>query len=238
VLAGLLVGYILAACLGMVDFSKILDGGIITFPHFLIFTPEFRLGPILSVCVIYLVSATETIGDVSALAAGGLGRNATEQEISGALTADGFASSLSALFGCPPITSFSQNVGLVAMTKVVNRFTIMTGAGILILAGFFPPIARFMSSVPSPIIGGIMIMVLGQILVSGVEMIATAGFTQRNPLIVALSMSIWVGFTTTTEIGIWDNFPTAIQTIFSQNVVAIVFVTAILLNLFLPKEMN
>ena len=95
-----------------------------------------------------------------------------------------------------------------------------------------------MSSVPSPIIGGIMIMVLGQILVSGVEMIATAGFTQRNRLIVALSMSIWVGFTTTTEIGIWDNFPTAIQTIFSQNVVAIVFVTAILLNLFLPKEMN
>ena len=95
-----------------------------------------------------------------------------------------------------------------------------------------------MSSVPSPIIGGIMIMVLGQILVSGVEMIATAGFTQRNRLIVALSMSIGVGFTTTTEIGIWDYFPTAIQTIFSQNVVAVVFVTAILLNLFLPKEMN
>ena len=238
VLAGLLVGYILAASLGMVDFSKILDGGIITFPHFLIFTPEFRLGPILSVCVIYLVSATETIGDVSALAAGGLGRNATEQEISGALTADGFASSLSALFGCPPITSFSQNVGLVAMTKVVNRFTIMTGAGILILAGFFPPIGYFFSSVPQCVLGGCTILMFGQILISGIIMLSQCGFNQKNITIAALALSFGVGSTAASEAGIWDHFPGIVQDVFRENVVAVIFAIALLLSFLLPDSMN
>lgn len=238
VLVGLIVGYIISACMGMVDFSKILDGGIITFPHFLIFTPEFKLGPILSVCVIYLVSATETIGDTSALAAGGLGRNATEQEISGALAADGFASSLSSLFGCPPITSFSQNVGLVAMTKVVNRFTIMTGAAMLILAGFFPPIGYFFSSVPQCVLGGCTILMFGQILISGIIMLSQCGFSQKNITIAALALSIGVGSTAASEAGIWDHFPTLVQDVFRENVVAVVFVIALLLSFLLPDSMN
>ena len=238
VLAGLLVGYGLSACLGMVDFSRILDGGLVTLPHFLIFTPEFKLGPILSVCVIYLVSATETIGDTSALAVGGLGRKATEKEISGALTVDGFASSLSALFGCPPITSFSQNVGLVAMTKVVNRFTIMTGAALLVLAGFFPPIGYFFSTVPQCVLGGCTILMFGQILVSGIIMLSQCGFTQKNIIIAALSLSIGVGSTASGEAGIWDAAPMLVQDIFRSNVVAVVFVIALLLSFLLPEDMD
>ena len=238
VLAGLLVGYFLAACLGMVDFSKILDGGIVTVPHFLIFTPEFRLGPILSVCVVYLVSATETIGDTSALAVGALGRNATEKEISGALAVDGFASSVSALFGCPPITSFSQNVGLVSMTKVVNRFTIMTGAAILVLAGFFPPIGYFFSTVPQCVLGGCTILMFGQIFVSGVIMLSRCGFSQKNITIAALSLALGVGTTATSEAGIWDNAPEIVQDIFRSNVVAVVFVVALLLSFLLRDNMD
>ena len=238
VLAGLLVGYGLSACLGMVDFSRILDGGLVTLPHFLIFTPEFKLGPILSVCVIYLVSATETIGDTSALAVGGLGRKATEKEISGALTVDGFASSLSALFGCPPITSFSQNVGLVAMTKGVNRFTIMTGAALLVLAGFFPPIGYFFSTVPQCVLGGCTILMFGQILVSGIIMLSQCGFTQKNIIIAALSLSIGVGSTASGEAGIWDAAPMLVQDIFRSNVVAVVFVIALLLSFLLPEDMD
>ena len=238
VLAGLLVGYGLSACLGMVDFSRILDGGLVTLPHFLIFTPEFKLGPILSVCVIYLVSATETIGDTSALAVGGLGRKATEKEISGALTVDGFASSLSALFGCPPITSFSQNVGLVAMTKVVNRFTIMTGAALLVLAGFFPPIGYFFSTVPQCVLGGCTILMFGQILVSGIIMLSQCGFTQKNIIIAALSLSIGIGSTASGEAGIWDAAPMLVQDIFRSNVVAVVFVIALLLSFLLPEDMD
>ena len=130
-----------------------MDGGFISFPHFLIFVPEFKLGPILSIFVIFLVSATETIGDTSAMAIGGLGRPVKDEEVSGSLVVDGFASSLSSLFGCPPVTSFSQNVGLIAMTKVVNRFTIMTGAGILVIAGLFPPVGHFFASIPQPVLG-------------------------------------------------------------------------------------
>ena len=123
VLAGLIVGYVLSIFLGKVDLSTILSGGIISLPHLLMFRPEFNIGAILSVCVIFLVSAAETIGDTSAMVSGGLGRTITQDEISGSLAVDGYASAVSSLFGCPPVTSFSQNVGLIAMTKVVNRFT-------------------------------------------------------------------------------------------------------------------
>ena len=148
VLAGLIVGYIVAIFMGKVDLSAIMSGGLISLPHFLPFKPEFHPGAILSVCIIFLVSAAETIGDTSALVSGGLNREITGEEISGSLACDGYASTFSALFGCPPVTSFSQNVGLVNMTKVVNRFTIMTGAACMILAGLLPPVGNFFASLP------------------------------------------------------------------------------------------
>ena len=124
--------------MGVVDFSGFKDASIIALPSLMPFKPEFNADAILSVVLIFLVSATETIGDTSALAMSGLGRDATPKEVSGSLACDGFISALSSVFGCLPITSFSQNVGLVAMTKVVNRFTIGLGALIMILAGIFP----------------------------------------------------------------------------------------------------
>lgn len=138
VLFGLVVGYIAAIFMGMVDFSAIQGSAIIMLPRIMPFKPVFEPGAIVSVILIFLVSATETIGDTSALAMSGLNREVTEKEISGSLACDGFVSALSSVFGCLPITSFSQNVGLVAMTKVVNRFTILMGALIMILAGIFP----------------------------------------------------------------------------------------------------
>ena len=238
VLVGLIIGYIVALCLGKVDLSGIWDNGIITFPHFMLFTPEFHIGPILSVCIIFLVSATETIGDTSALASGGLGREATDREISGSIAVDGFASATSALFGCPPVTSFSQNVGLIAMTKVVNRFTIMTGAAILLAAGFFPPLGNLLASLPQSVLGGCTIIMFGQILLSGMQMIAKCGFTTRNMLIASLSLAIGIGTTTAGESEIWNIFPKIIQDIFSANVVAVVFVVALLLSIILPKSMD
>ena len=123
VLAGLVVGYVISIFAGKVDLSLIMSGGLIFLPHLLPFAPEFHPGAILSACIIFLVSAAETIGDTSALVSGGLNREITGKEISGSLACDGYASAISGLFGCPPVTSFSQNVGLVAMTHVVNRFT-------------------------------------------------------------------------------------------------------------------
>ena len=238
VLAGLIVGYIVAIFMGKVDLSVIFSGGIISLPKLLPYTPEFNLGAILSVCIIFLVSAAETIGDTTAMVAGGLNREITSKEISGSLGCDGFASAISSLFGCPPVTSFSQNVGLISMTKVVNRFTIMTGAICMIVAGLFPPVGNFFASLPDSVLGGCTIMMFGQILISGVEMLAKAGFTQRNITIASLSIAVGVGFTAASEIDIWRIFPETVQSVFSANVVAVVFVIAIILNLILPKNMD
>ena len=238
VLAGLIVGYIVAIFMGKVDLSMIMSGGIVALPHLLPIKPEFHAGAIMSACIIFLVSAAETIGDTSALVAGGLGRDITGEEISGSLACDGYGSFISGLFGCPPVTSFSQNVGLVAMTKVVNRFTIMTGAVAMILAGLFPPIGNFFASLPQSVLGGCTIMMFGTILTSGMQMIANCGFTQRNITIVAMALSIGIGFTTTSESGIWAEFSPVVQSVFSANVVAVVFVVAIIMNLILPKNME
>lgn len=238
VLAGLIVGYILAIFLGKVDFSNMLSGGFVSLPHFLMFKPEFNIGAILSVCVIFLVSAAETIGDTTAMVAGGLGREITQDEVSGSLAVDGYASALSSLFGCPPVTSFSQNVGLIAMTKVVNRFTIMTGAVAMVLAGLIPPIGNFFASLPQAVLGGCTIMMFGQILLSGMQMIAACGFTQRNITIASLSLAIGVGFTASTEADIWHIFPQIIQDVFGANVVAVVFVVAMILSYVLPDNME
>ncbi len=238
VLMGLIFGYILSIFLGKVDLSLILSGGVVALPRLLPFAPEFHMGAVISTCIIFLVSAAETIGDTSALVAGGLNREIESKEISGSLVCDGYASTLSGLFGCPPVTSFSQNVGLIAMTKVVNRFTIMTGALCMILAGLLPPVGNFFSSLPESVLGGCTIMMFGTILTSGIQMISRCGFSQRNITIASLSLAIGIGFTSASESGIWDIFPSIIRTVFAENVVAVVFVIAIVLNLVLPKDMD
>ena len=238
VLAGLIVGYIVAIFMGKVDLTTLMDGGLISLPHLMPYMPRFELGAILSVCIIFLVSAAETIGDTSALVAGGLNRKITGKEISGSLACDGYASAFSSLFGCPPVTSFSQNVGLVAMTKVVNRFTIMTGAICMILAGLLPPVGNFFASLPDSVLGGCTIMMFGTIVTSGMQMIADCGFSHRNITIASLSLAIGVGFTSTTEADIWNIFPEMVRSVFAENVVAVVFVVAIVLSLVLPKDME
>lgn len=236
VLFGLVVGYILAIFMGAVDFSDMNSVGVIALPQLMPFVPEFNLGAIIAVTLIFLVSATETIGDTSAMTVTGLGRDVTDREISGSLACDGYMSAISSLFGCMPITSFSQNVGLIAMTKVVNRFTIMTGACVMILAGLVPVVGKLFATLPEAVLGGCTIMMFGTIVVSGIQMITRCGFNQRNTIIVALSLSVGIGFTEVPEI--FTIFPQMVQQVFANNCVAIVFVVAIILNLVLPKDME
>lgn len=238
VLAGLIVGYVAALLTGAVDLSQIFSGGFVSLPRPLPYMPEFHLGAIASTTIIFLVSAAETIGDSTAVVSGALGREIETREISGSIACDGYASAISGLFGCPPVTSFSQNVGLINMTGVVNRFTIMTGAACMILAGLLPPIGNFFASLPESVLGGCTLMMFGTILVSGIQMISKAGFSQRNVTIVALSLAIGIGFTSASETQIWSTFPQVIQDIFAANCVAVVFVMSIVLSLILPKNME
>ena len=234
VLFGLIVGYVLAVFMGKVDFSGFANVGLFALPQPMPFAPEFNLGAIVSVALIFLVSATETIGDTTALTMVGLNREVRERELSGSIACDGFVSTLSACFGCLPITSFSQNIGLVVMTKVVNRKAIATGAVIMILAAFLPVISVVFSSLPEAVLGGCTIMMFGNIIVSGFQMIARAGFSQRNITIAALSLAVGIGFT---QVGdLFAIFPELVQSVFAQNCVAVVFLVAIVANLVLPKD--
>lgn len=234
VLFGLVVGYIVAICMGKVDFSALEGVAVVSLPKLMPYKPVFNLSAIVSVTMIFLVSATETIGDTSAMTNTVLGREATEKEISGSLACDGLISSLSACFGCLPITSFSQNVGLLAMTKVINRFCLATGAGILILAGIFPAFGAILATLPEAVLGGCTIMMFGNIVISGLQMIGSCGFSQRNITIAALSLSIGLGFTQVPEI--FNIFPDIVRTIFAENCVAVVFLTAIIMNLIMPRD--
>ena len=234
VLFGLVVGYIAAFFFGMVDLTRMTSVSVLSLPAFMPYELEFHADAIFSVLLIFLVSATETLGDTSALSAMGFGREAKDKEISGAITVDGFISSLSSLFGCMPITSFSQNVGLIAMTRVVNRKAIACGAGIMILAGFIPALGVILASLPDAVLGGCTLMMFGSIVVSGVRMISQCGYSQRNMSIAALSLSIGLGFTQTPQI--FRLFPDLFRSVFAENCVAVVFIVAILLNLIFPKE--
>ena len=230
------MGYIVSIFMGVVDFSGLKGTAIIALPKPMPFTPEFNVSAIVAVTVIFLVSATETIGDTSALASTGLKRDVTVRETSGSIACDGYISALSGLFGCMPITSFSQNVGLVAMTKVVNRMAIATGAGIMILAGFFPIFGAVLSTLPEAVLGGCTLMMFGSIVTTGIQMVGKCGFSQRNVTITALSLSIGLGFTQVPQI--FSRFPDMFKIVFAENCVAVVFIVAIVLNLILPKNMG
>lgn len=236
ILVGLIVGYIVACCMGLVSFDNINEMPVVALPTFIPFTPEFHLDAILAIVCIYLVSATETIGDTSALCSSALGRAVSNKEMGASVACDGFVSSISGLFGCTPITSFSQNVGLAAISKVVNRFTIATGAVLLIVCGLFPPIGALLATIPQSVLGGCTIMMFGSIVFAGFGMMARCGFSQRNMIIASLSLSIGIGFTSAPEM--FNLFPNIIQTVFAQNCVAVVFLIAVVLNLVLPAEQD
>ena len=234
ILIGLIGGYVVSLFMGMVSFEALRDVSLVSLPHFMPFVPEFRIDAILAIVCVYFVSATETIGDTSAICSGALGRNVKRKEMGASVACDGFVSTVAGLFGCTPITSFSQNVGLATLTKVVNRFAIASGAVILVLSGFVPAIGAVLATIPPCVLGGCSIMMFGSIVFAGFDMMARCGFSQRNMVIVSLSLSIGLGFTAVPSI--FDIFPTIVRTVFAQNPVALVFLIAVILNLVLPKD--
>lgn len=239
VLMGMIVGYIVSIFFGMVDFSAmantIKELGVIAVPQLFAFKPQFKIGTILSFCLVFIVSAVETIGDTTATCTGGLGRDITPKEVSGSLCVDGFASAISGgVFGCSPITSFSQNVGLISMTHVVNRYCIMFGALAMILGGLLPPIGAFFTTLPDCVLGGCTVIMFGSIMMSGIKMMHDAGMNNRNTLIAATSLCLGVGVTQVD--GFFDNLPSVFGDIFAGNMVAGVFVVGLILELCLPKD--
>ena len=238
ILIGLIAGYIVAIFVGMVDFTPVRNAAWISAP-----LPFFAVGhlnlafhwdAIFPFMLVYLAPPVETIGDNTGIAVGGLGRDITDKELQGAVHADGFGSIVAAIFGVMPNTSFSQNVGLIGMTKVVNRFTIGIGAGFLVLCGFFPKLGAIVSTIPNPVLGGGVLLMFSMITMSGLNLIYQNGkITERDIVIIAASLGVAFGLSNVPEV--MQHLPVWFQNIFKQAIVG-AFVTALILNLLLPKS--
>ncbi len=248
ILVGLVMGYILsgiftvAGIAPMIDFSGITktvgEVGFFSLPQLVFFTshkPVFDLGAFFTIAIVFLVSAAETTGATTAVCTGTLGRDIKMEELQGSLAVDGFSSMISGCFGCLPLTSFSQNVGLVTMTGVINRFTILMGALILILASLFPQLGAFFNSLPQSVLGGCTVMMFGSIMYEGIKMLKECVFNDRTMILVSLAFCIGVGLTQTSG-NFFAAFPPAVGDIFNGNAVAGVFVVSLLLSFILPKE--
>lgn len=248
ILVGLVAGYIISAIFTvsgiapLIDFSGITktieEVGYFSLPKLVFFTgytPVFDLGAFLTIAIVFLVSAAETTGATTAVCVGTLDRDIKIEELQGSLAVDGFSSTISGCFGCLPLTSFSQNVGLVTMTGIINRFTILMGALIMILASLFPPLGAFFNSLPQSVLGGCTVMMFGSIMYEGVKMLKECEFNDRTMIIVSLAFCVGVGLTQTSG-NFFAAFPRAVGDIFNGNAVAGVFVVSLLLSLFLPKQ--
>lgn len=237
ILIGIIVGYLAAIALDMVDFQPIADAAWFSLPKpiFLLdMRMEFHWQAMIAMAIMFVATAVETVGNISGITNGGLDREPTNEELSGGVIADGAGSLLAALFGVLPNTSFSQNVGLVTVTKVVNRFCIMTGAVFLILCGFIPKLSAIFSAMPQSVLGGAAVIMFAMILVSGMQSLQREKLNGRNGMIVALALGLGVGLGMVPSA--LDQLPAWVGQIFAQNGIIMTFVIATGLNLILPKD--
>ena len=236
VLFGLVVGYVVAIFMGKVDFSGFANLQVVSVPHFMPFQLEFDPGAIISFALLYVVSSVEVLGDTAALTKVGLDRQPTDKETAGAIAGDGLISSVSGLFGCLPLTSFAQNIGLVAMTKVVNRFALATGGIFLILCGLVPKLGALVSIMPQSVLGGAAVMMFSSIVVSGIQLITREPLTPRSLSIVSVALGLGYGIGANN--GILAHAPQMLSLVFGGSGIVPAALVAILLNLAIPKDEN
>jgi len=234
VVIGLLVGYVLAYMMGMVSFANVGRASTFALPNPLHFGLEFGVAAVIGFCLMGFVSAVETVGDVSGITKGGAGREATDKEIKGATFADGLGTALSGLFGALPNTSFSQNVGLIAMTGLMSRHVVTIGALFLIAAGLIPKVGAIISTIPIEVLGGGVIVMFGMVVAAGMSMLSDVDWNRRNMVIFAIALSLGLGLQL--EPGALQHLPGTWKVLTTSGILPAALI-AIVLNLILPEEL-
>jgi NCS2 family nucleobase:cation symporter-2 len=235
VLIGIIAGYIVAYFNGMVDFGNISKAASLALPNPFHFGVEFTAAAIIGFCAMSFVSAVETVGDVSGITKGGANREATDKEIEGATYADGLGSAVAGVFGGLPNTSFSQNVGLIAMTGVMSRHVVTIGALLLVVAGLIPKVGAFISTIPIEVLGGGVIVMFGMVSAAGISMLATVNWNKRNLIIFAISLSVGLGLQL--EPDALQHLSGTAKVLMSSGLLPAA-VIAIVLNLILPESIE
>ena len=234
VVIGLLVGYVVAYMMGMVNFGNVGRAATFALPNPLHFGMEFSIAAIIGFCLMGFVSAVETVGDVSGITKGGAGREATDKEIQGATFADGLGTAVSGVFGALPNTSFSQNVGLIAMTGLMSRHVVTIGALFLIVAGLIPKIGAIISTVPIEVLGGGVIVMFGMVVAAGMSMLSDVDWNRRNMVIFAIALSLGLGLQL--EPGALQHLPGNWKVLATSGILPAALI-AMVLNLILPQEL-
>lgn len=234
ILMGMIVGYIIALLMGMVTFDSVANASWVQFTAPLHFGIKFEITSIISMAIMYIVSSVEAIGDFTSTAGGGLDREATDNEMSGGIIGNGIASIIGSFFGGLPTATFSQNVGIVIMTKVVNRYVLGLAAIIILLAGFVPKFASILTTIPSCVLGGATVSVFSMIAMTGIKLITKETLTPRNTAVVGISVAVGIGVIQAQ--GCMQLFPDWARTIFGESAVVIATLLSITLNLILPKD--
>lgn len=253
ILIGIIAGYIASAVMGLflsptgvtadgveytkawaLNWDKVAEASWFSVPKLLPVPLVFDLRAVVPVLIMFIVTAVETVGDISGVTEGGMGREATDSELSGGVICDGLGSSFAALFGVLPNTSFSQNVGLVAMTKIVNRSALATGAVFLVFCGLLPKLAALISIMPQSVLGGAAVMMFSSIIISGIQLITKEPLTARNITIVSTALGL--GYGIGANGAVIAGLPQAVQLIFGGSGIVPAAILAIILNIVIPRE--
>lgn len=234
ILIGIIVGYIISFFLGMVKFEDTSALGIIQIPKFMRFGMSFNATAIISMVIMHIVNSVQAIGDLSATTGGGMGRIATHEELSGGIIGNGVSSILGSFFGCMPTATFSQNVGIVTMNRVINRSVFVFASIVIIVAGLVPKFSAVLTSIPQCVLGGATISVFATITMTGVKMVSESGLSKRNVTLVGISIALGVGITQVPDA--LALFPSWAISIFGKSSIVVTTLVAIILNLILPKD--
>lgn len=253
ILWGMIVGYIVAFFMGMVDFSSVADAGWFQIATPLHFGIKFEPAACISLGVVYLVNAVQTMGDLSSTTMGGMNRMPTDRELSGGIIGQGVTSIVGAFFGGLPAATYSQNVGIVTVNKVINKFVFAFAALVLLVAGLVPKLSAILTTIPQAVVGGATMSVFAAIAMTGVRMITQDGFSMRSSTVAGISVALGIGISQSckyvasisesgaavaTKIGALagEGFPSWVNTVFGSSPVVVAAILAIILNLILPKD--
>ena len=233
ILWGMIVGYLISIPLGLVDFSAVGQAGLFQVPTPMHFNIVFEPSAIVSLAIVYMVNAVQTIGDLSSTTMGGMDRMPTDKELQGGIIGQGVMSVVGALFGGLPAATYSQNVGIVTVNRVINRAVFAFAAIVLAVAGFVPKISSVLTTIPQSVIGGATVSVFAMITMTGVSMITSEKFDMRARTVVGLSVAMGVGISQVQ--GCLAGFPQWVTMVFGSSPVVVTAIMAIFLNLILPK---
>lgn len=232
VLLGLLAGYAVAIIMGMVNFGGVANAAWFAIPSPFKYGFEINAAAIIGISLMAIVSAIETVGDISGVTKGGAGREATDKELSGGTYADGLGTALAGVFGGLPNTSFSQNVGLISMTGVMSRTVVTIGAVFLIICGLVPKIGATVASMPIAVLGGGVIIMFGMVVSAGINMLSDVKWTRRNMLILAVSLSVGLGLQAVPTA--LQHLPDTLRVLLASGLLPVAFISVVL-NLILPE---